>query len=114
MAGLSSAAIDAHVTTDAVLWEWLTFFADPSTRGVAYAGYERLRRDPTIEIVEFDSALCAAATNFYGARTDKSWGITDCLSFIIMQQRRLTAALSSDRHFEQAGFSALLLHDPPN
>ena len=72
-----------------------------------------LRRDPSLEIIGFDSALCTAATTFYGARTDKSWGVTDCLSFILMQQRGLTAALSSDHHFEQAGFSALLLDDPP-
>lgn len=102
------------VTSDAVLWEWLTFFAEPSTRSIAFTGYQRLQRDPAVEIIGFDPPLCAAATNVYGARPDKSWGVIDCLSFVVMQQRSLTAALSTDHHFEQAGFSALLLHDPPH
>jgi predicted nucleic acid-binding protein len=36
-----------------------------------------------------------------------------CFSFALMQQRGLTAALTSDHHFQQAGFEALLLEEPP-
>jgi predicted nucleic acid-binding protein len=39
---------------------------------------------------------------------DKEWSMTDCLSFLVMQQCGLTEALTSDEHFEQAGFKALL------
>lgn len=34
--------------------------------------------------------------------------ITDCASFCIMQQQGIQEALAYDRHFEQAGFIALL------
>lgn len=39
---------------------------------------------------------------------DKSRSLTDRASFVIMEEERLTAALTHDRHFVQAGFQALL------
>lgn len=44
----------------------------------------------------------------YRERTDKSWSLTDCMSFLIMRKRHIKTALAHDRHFEQAGFTALL------
>ena len=44
----------------------------------------------------------------YGARQDKTWGLVDCMSFIVMDEQKLTDALTSDIHFIQAGFQALL------
>jgi predicted nucleic acid-binding protein len=41
-------------------------------------------------------------------RPDKTWGLTDCISFALMQERNIRDALTADRHFEQAGFVALL------
>jgi predicted nucleic acid-binding protein len=41
-------------------------------------------------------------------RPDKWWSLTDCISFIVMQQEGLTEALTTDHHFEQAGFKILL------
>jgi len=43
-------------------------------------------------------------------RTDKAWGLTDCISFVVMQERGISEALTADEHFEQAGFIALLNH----
>jgi predicted nucleic acid-binding protein len=36
------------------------------------------------------------------------WGLVDCISFIVMQNRGITDALTADIHFQQAGFRALL------
>ena len=44
----------------------------------------------------------------YSNRLDKDWGMIDCISFVIMQERNLTEAFTSDHHFEQAGFNVLL------
>ncbi len=44
----------------------------------------------------------------YHARPDKQWSLTDCISFVVMSEEGITEALTADRHFEQAGFIALL------
>ena len=41
-------------------------------------------------------------------RLDKNWLQVDATSFIIMQQLGITNALTSDHHFDQAGFIRLL------
>ena len=49
----------------------------------------------------------------YGSRLDQTWSLTDCASFLVMEQRGITDALAHDRDFEQAGFVALLRADQP-
>ena len=44
----------------------------------------------------------------FDSRPDKQWSLTDCISFIVMQDQNVTEALTADRHFEQAGFVPLL------
>jgi predicted nucleic acid-binding protein len=65
-------------------------------------------------MVPFDADLVSEAVEIYGKRPDQEWGVTDCLSFVVMQHRGLVAALTFDHHFVQAGFTALLLQDPPS
>ena len=48
------------------------------------------------------------ALDQYERRPDKDWSLTDCLSFLLMEERGITEALTADHHFEQAGFRALL------
>jgi predicted nucleic acid-binding protein len=69
---------------------------------------EDLRNDPTIEIVPVDQALEIAAWQLWKTRLDKDWSLVDCASFVIMQQRGLTEAITTNHHFEQAGFIRLL------
>jgi predicted nucleic acid-binding protein len=42
-----------------------------------------------------------------------AWSLTDCTSFLVMRDAGLTDALTTDEHFRQAGFRAVLLEDPP-
>jgi predicted nucleic acid-binding protein len=53
-------------------------------------------------------ALHLKAIELYSQRPDKEWSLTDCVSFITMQEHGLAEALTGDHHFEQAGFVALL------
>ena len=49
-----------------------------------------------------------AATHLFAERPDKDWSLTDCISFVVMQEQGICEALTADHHFEQAGFVALL------
>lgn len=64
--------------------------------------------NPKIEVIPQTSDLFYRSLYLYEQRADKAWSHTDCASFGIMQQRNLLEALTHDRHFEQAGFIALL------
>jgi predicted nucleic acid-binding protein len=101
------------VTTEAVLWEWLNGLSDASTRGVAAEGYRRAHADARIEVVPFQPELIDSAVQLYRTRLDKDWSLTDCLSFVVMERRHLTEALTTDGHFEQAGVKAMMLAEPP-
>ena len=67
-----------------------------------------IRGDPTVEVVPIDPALEAETWQLWQARPDKEWTLVDCSSFVLMQRRGLAEALTSDHHFEQAGFTRLL------
>jgi uncharacterized protein len=62
-------------------------------------------------IVEVDDILYNRGLDLYESRPDKDWGLTDCISFIVMRENGLTDALTSDQHFVQAGFRALMRDD---
>lgn len=99
------------VTTEAVLLEWLNALSDVSTRRIAAESYLRVRGDARIEVVPLQAEL-ASAIQLYRGRPDKSWSLTDCLSFLIMERRGLAEALTTDHDFEQAGLKAVMLSVP--
>lgn len=47
----------------------------------------------------------------FAERPDKEWSVTDCTSFAVMTELGLSEALTSDRHFTQAGFRILMVSD---
>ena len=100
------------VTTEFVLAEIADGLSTVQFRPRAIRFIELLQVDPTVEIVPASADLFAAAFALYRARADQGWGLTDCSSFVVMRERALTAALTTDIHFRQAGFRALLLDDP--
>jgi uncharacterized protein len=57
-------------------------------------------------------SLLQESLDLYRGRSDKEWGLTDCLSFALMKREGVTEALTADVHFRQAGFTALLLETP--
>ena len=63
---------------------------------------------PFIRIIPADEELFQAGFDYFEARPDKGWSLTDCISFVVMEREQLTEALTGDHHFEQAGFTALL------
>jgi predicted nucleic acid-binding protein len=71
-----------------------------------------IRSDPRTTVVPVSSELLQHGIDLFTRRPDKTWSLTDCISFVAMSQRGLTDALTADHHFLQAGFRALLLEPP--
>ena len=67
-----------------------------------------LRSADWIRILHVDPARDEAAWHPLARHEDKTWSLVDCASFVVMREHSITVALTSDRHFEQAGFTRLL------
>jgi len=61
-----------------------------------------------IEVVHIVGEADALAWKLCKSRLDKAWSLVDCSSFVVMQKLDIQAALTTDQHFEQAGFVRLL------
>lgn len=96
------------VTTRAVLLEIGNALARQRYRAAAISLLQALEVDPSVEVLPLSDALYARALQLYCSRTDKEWGLIDCVSFVIMSERGMTKALTADEHFQQCGFRALL------
>jgi predicted nucleic acid-binding protein len=98
------------VTSEMVFTELLNAFSKEGMRfrQAAFMLIEKSRSNPNIEIVSQTTELFQSALKLYYQRLDKNWSHTDCASFQIMQQQNILEALAYDKHFEQAGFVALL------
>lgn len=68
----------------------------------------RLRANPNVQIIPASRDLLNRGFELFLRRTDKTWSLTDCTSFVVMQEAGLTDVLTTDHHFEQAGFNVLL------
>jgi uncharacterized protein len=63
---------------------------------------------PRNEVIPATRELFDAGCSLYARRMDKSWSLTDGISFVVMRREGLTEARSADHHFKQAGFQTLL------
>jgi uncharacterized protein len=68
----------------------------------------RLIKIPRVKVVPFSMELFDRGLELYRSRPDKEWSLTDCISFVVMKDEGVADALTGDKHFEQAGFNALL------
>lgn len=107
---LTSALADASVvTTDEVLVEYLNFFATANERlrRKALTNAQQILEAPGVRVVAQSRDSILSGMALYGARPDKGYSLTDCISMQTMRREGLTEALTNDRHFEQEGFRAL-------
>lgn len=98
------------ITTNYVLAELTALFTRPlrlpKVKQLIF--FERLRASSWMQIIHIDEALDQAAWELWSKRQDKDWSLVDCASFVVMRQLGITDALTTDHHFEQAGFVRLL------
>ncbi len=101
-----------RLTTEFIFIEVAATLSSPCNRRRVAPFIAALRVDPLYEIVPASSSLFEAGLLLCDARPDKEWSLTDCISFVLMQERGISRALAFDHHFEQAGFEALLRREP--
>lgn len=95
-------------TTEMVLFELANALSSIELRARAVILVDELRTLPNVEIVWSSVELFEKAWSLYRERLDKEWSLTDCASFVVMRERGINLAFTSDKHFEQAGFVKLL------
>jgi predicted nucleic acid-binding protein len=95
------------ITTDAVLLEIGNALAR-NFKAQAAQVIEDFLLSAEVELVNLDGALFQSAFELYRTQQDKSWGMTDCISFVVMRERGIADALTHDKDFRQAGFNALM------
>ena len=105
---LSESLGESHVvTTQLVLVEVLDSMAgEPEFRRAFVAQrVQELEATPYVDIIPLTANQFGAALERYIARPDQQWSLTDCASFLVMEERGMTDALAHDRDFKQAGFA---------
>ena len=96
------------LTTAWVLTEVGDALSAPENRPTFLQLVDTLQSSPDARVLGPTPELFERGLELFRQRTDKEWSLTDCISFVAMKDERVTDALTGDRHFEQAGFRALL------
>jgi predicted nucleic acid-binding protein len=96
------------VTTQWVLVEVADAMSDPIHRPSFEHLWVTLSADSNVEVLPADDSWFRRGVELYRQRPDKKWSLTDCISFLVMEQLGIREALTGDRHFAQAGYIPLL------
>jgi predicted nucleic-acid-binding protein len=96
---------------NAVFWETLNCYTKfpSSQRGFVAEQIELFLRETNIEVVTGGKNWLIATTEFYRKRKDKQWSGVDCFSMLVMESKGIIDVLTTDNHFKQAGFNALMV-----
>ena len=105
---LAASTQSTILTTEFVFVELANLFSKLARRQAAVRLIQQVRADADTEIVPVTSDLLQRGFALYCNRPDKEWSLTDCISFVVMEEHGVREALTSDSDFEQAGFVKLL------
>ena len=98
------------ITSNYIITELVALLHRPlrQPRARIFEIVDAIKTVPYVQIVHLDSATDQTAWELCKSRSDKSWSLVDCSSFVLMQQLNIQQAFTTDHHFEQAGFIRLL------
>ena len=96
-----------QVTTRWVLAEVANMLRADRVRPTVASFLQRLHESPLIRVLNGSDALFERGLALYKRRPDKEWSLTDCISFVVMEEEGLREALTNDHHFTQAGYVAV-------
>ena len=97
------------ITTRPVLLEIGNALSGPRFRKPAVLLLVALENDPNVGIVSLTDVLYQQGVRFFEKRMDKEWGLVDCISFVVMSERKIFDALTTDDHFQQAELRTLFM-----
>ena len=92
------------MTTDYVVDETLTLVRMRLGLAAAEAWWAQVEGSPRVRWEAIDALRAEKARAWFFRHRDKSYSFTDCTSFVVMRELRVKEALTTDRHFRQAGF----------
>jgi hypothetical protein len=97
-----------RVTTDWVLMEVGDTLCRQGNRDVFVRFFDWINHHTGTPVIPASRQLLVDGVQLYRYRRDKDWPLTDCVSFVVMEDEGIREALTGDGHFEQAGFVALM------
>lgn len=93
------------VTTDFVLDEAISLVRMVLDAPAATRFAQAALGSKSLRIVWIDARRFRAAVEMMLQYSEKKWSLTDCTSFLVMQNLGIQKAFGFDRGFEQAGFT---------
>ena len=101
---------DRLITSNYVMAELIALIGSRwrGSRTQLFRYIDSIKQAPYVEICHIHVEIDNEAWRFCKARPDKAWSLVDCSSFILMKQLNIQNALTTDHHFQQAGFIQLL------
>ena len=97
------------VTTDYILDETATLLKARGYGHLVEALFARVLSSSVCRVEWMDSELFEQTRRFFVKHHDQDWSFTDCFSFCAMRLLALNDALTTDKHFREAGFVPLLV-----
>jgi predicted nucleic acid-binding protein len=92
------------VITSYIFDEVVTFLNSRGYHEKAVRIGNRWLNSPSVKIIHIDDALFSKGWTYFQRHNDKRYSLTDCLSFVVMQESEISMVFTLDHHFTQAGF----------
>ena len=96
------------VTTEWIIGETCTLFVFRKKPHLVVSFLDYIERSTALLSVNPDDFLLASAKKFIKQRSGEGYSFVDCISFCLMKERGIRQALTTDKHFQKAGFEVLL------
>lgn len=99
------------ITTDTILIEVCNALRKPNLKNLAVTLIKNIQDAENrgyLTVIHSSRPIINKGIDLFLKRKDKEWSLIDCISFIVMKDERIKEALTTDHHFEQAGYSILL------
>lgn len=95
------------VTSTYVLDELVALLLTRGDHATTARAGSHVRSAAEVRVEHPDATEELRAWRLFLDRPDKTYTLTDCLSFVIMRRLKIETAVATDEHFRQEGFTAL-------